>query len=153
MALIFSACATTYGPRNSLGGYEEITVGENMVEVRYYGNQHTSANQTTQSLLYRCAELTLEWGFDSFVVLQDQSFSNETVNNPTIEKPFQTRVSMSGGVRTTVSPDFTTATKSTDWIGVYVIAMYNEKNSPYSRYKKSHLDAQKIVNDLGSEIR
>ena len=124
-----------------------------MVEVRFYGNQHTTKEKTSRSLLYRCAELTLESGFDSFVVMQDQSFSNETINNPTIDKPFETRESMSGGVRTTISPDFTTATASTDWVGVYVISMYNENDSPFSRYKKSRLDAAQIIKDLKSEIK
>jgi len=153
MAIFISGCASTYGPRGAMGGYEEKSVGENMVEVRFYGNQHTTVEKTAQMLLYRCAELTTKNGFDSFVVLQDQSYSNETVNNPTIDKPFETRESMSGGVRTTVSPDFTRATTSTDWVGVYVISMYNENDSPYSRYKKSRLDAGKIIKDLESEIK
>ncbi len=152
-ALFLSACASVYGPRNAMGGYEEVTVGENMIEVRFYGNQHTATDKITQMLLFRCAELTLERGFDSFVILQDQSYSNETVHDPTIRKPFETRESMSGGVRTTVAPDFDRATTSTDWVGVYVISMYNENDSPFSRYKKSRLVARKIVDDLASEIR
>lgn len=153
MTLVFSACATAYGPRNSMGGYEDKVVGENMIEVRFYGNQHTTKEGTTRRLLYRCAEITLENGFDSFVVLQDQSYSEEIVNNPTIDKPFQTRESMSGGVRTTVSPDLTHATASTNWVAVYVISIYNENDSPYSRYKRSRLDANQIIEDYKGEIR
>ncbi len=153
MPLFLSACATAYGPRNAMGGYEDKAVGDDMIEVRFYGNQHTSKEETTRRLLYRCAELTIEKGFDSFVVLQDQSYSEEIVNNPTIEKPFQTRESMSGGVRTTVSPDLTQATASTNWVAVYIISIYNEKDSPYSQYKKSRLDAHKIMEDLKGEIK
>tara|TARA_B100000745_G_scaffold34497_1_gene21355 strand:- start:1753 stop:1977 length:225 start_codon:yes stop_codon:yes gene_type:complete len=58
--LYFSACATSYGPRNALGGYEESDVGKDLIEVRFYGNQHTTADKTIQLLLYRCAELALE---------------------------------------------------------------------------------------------
>ncbi len=153
VAIVFSACATAYGPRNSMGGYEDRAVGDDMIEVRFYGNQHTTKEETTRRLLYRCAELTIEKGFDSFVVLQDQSFSDETVNNPTIEKPFQTRESMSGGVRTTMSPDLTQATTSTNWVAIYVISIYNENDSPYSRYKRSRLDANQIIEDYKGEIR
>jgi hypothetical protein len=153
VVIVFSACATAYGPRNSMGGYEDRAVGDDMIEVRFYGNQHTTKEETTRRLLYRCAELTIEKGFDSFVVLQDQSFSDETVNNPTIEKPFQTRESMSGGVRTTVSPDLTQATTSTNWVAIYVISIYNENDSPYSRYKRSRLDANQIIEDYKGEIR
>ena len=79
--IIFIGCASTYGPRGSMGGYEEKSVGKNMYEVRFYGNQHTPADQITRMLLYRCAELTQAKGFDSFVVLQDQSYSAKTINN------------------------------------------------------------------------
>ena len=151
--LFILGCASSYGPKGAMGGYEESSVGENMIEVRFYGNQHTTKEKMIQMLFYRCAELTLNKGFDSFVVLQDQSYSVETTNNPTIDKPFETRESMSGGVRTTVSPDFTMATTSVDYVGVYVISMYNENDSPYSRYKKSRLDATKIIKDLKREIR
>jgi hypothetical protein len=58
VALVFSACATAYGPRNSMGGYEDKVVGENMIEVRFYGNQHTTKEETARRLLFRCAEIT-----------------------------------------------------------------------------------------------
>jgi hypothetical protein len=151
--LILGGCASSYGPKGSMGGYEEKAVGEDMIEVHFYGNQHTTTEKTAQMLLYRCAEITLDKGFDSFVVLQDQSYFNETVNNPTIDKPFETRESMSGGVRTTVSPDFNAATKSINWVGVYIISMYNKNDSPLSIYKKSRLDAQQIITDLKSKIK
>ncbi|SVB74265.1 uncharacterized protein METZ01_LOCUS227119, partial [marine metagenome] len=53
--IFFYACATAYGPRNSMGGYEEKNVGEDMIEVRFYGNQHTTRDKTAKRLLYRCA--------------------------------------------------------------------------------------------------
>ena len=76
-------------------------------------------------LLYRCAELTRDKGFDSFLVLNDQSFSEKTVNNPTLNQPGVTRESASMGVRTVITPDLTQPTESTNWIGVYIISMYN----------------------------
>lgn len=151
--IIFIGCASTYGPRGSMGGYEEKSVGKNMLEVRFYGNQHTPKDKTTQMLLYRCAELTKEKKFDSFVVLQDQSYSNEVVNNPTIDKPFETRESQSMGVRTVVTPDLTQPTESTSWVGVYIISMYNQGDPSFSTYSKSRLDAKKILSDSKELIR
>ena len=147
VGILFCACATAYGPRNSMGGYEEKNVGEDMIEVRFYGNQHTSRDKTAKRLLYRCAELTQEAGFDSFVILQDQSHMNEIINNPTIDQPFKTVESESVGVRTVISPDLTSATTSKNWVGVYIISMFNEGNSHYDGYKKSHLNPQKILKE------
>lgn len=151
--LILSGCASTYGPRGSMGGYEEKSVGKDMLEVRFYGNQHTPSEKTTRMLLYRCAELTIENGFDSFVLMQDQSYSEKTVNNPTLNQPAETRESASMGIRTVIMPDLTQPTTSTNWIGVFVIAMFNDGDSPYSNYKKSGLDAGKIIEDLKAEIK
>ena len=151
--LIFTGCASTYGPRGSMGGYEEKSVGENMYEVRFYGNQHTPADQMTRMLLYRCAELTRDKGFDSFLVLNDQSFSEKTVNNPTLNQPGVTRESASMGVRTVIMPDLTQPTESTNWIGVYIISMYNQGDTSYSIYSRSRLDADQILTDYKQDIR
>ena len=151
--IFFYACATAYGPRNSMGGYEEKNVGEDMIEVRFYGNQHTTRDKTAKQLLYRCAELTQESGFDSFVILQDQSYANEIINNPTLDKPFKTVESESVGVRTVISPDLTSATTSKNWVGVYIISMFNAGNSNYDGYKKSHLNPQKILKDYKKYIK
>ena len=79
MSLILSSCSTTYGPRGSMGGYEDKRIGNDMVEVKFYGNQHTSKEKVSKLLLYRCAELTKQSGFDFFVVLKDQSFEKEII--------------------------------------------------------------------------
>ena len=147
------ACASKYGPRGSMGGYEERLVGQNMMEVRFYGNQHTSESGTIQMLLYRCAELTKKNGFNSFVVLQDQSYKNELVNDPTLDQPFETRESVSMGVRTVVMPDLTQPTSSTNFIGVYTISMFNEGDPSYSKYARSRLDAEQILKDYKRVIR
>jgi len=151
--IIFIGCASTYGPRGPMGGYEEKSVGKNMYEVRFYGNQHTPADQITRMLLYRCAELTQAKGFDSFVVLQDQSYSAKTINNPTVKKPAVTRESASMGVRTVITPDLTQPTESTSGVGVYIISMYNDGAAPFSTYSKSRFAAEKIINDYKGIIR
>ena len=51
IALFFSACASTYGPRNSMGGYEEKEVGKNMLRVSFYGNQHSTKEKITRIIM------------------------------------------------------------------------------------------------------
>lgn len=151
--LTLSACSSSYGPLNSMGGYEEKQIGKDMMEVRFYGNQHTSKEKVSQLLLYRCAEVTEEAGFDFFVVLKDQSHEQELINSPTIDQPFKTVESKSVGVRTVVSPDLTMDTTSKNRIGVYVIGMFKEGSEDYSQYKKSHIKAKRILKEYKNYIK
>ena len=153
ISLLLAGCASTYGPKTSMGGYEEIDLGQNMIKVSFYGNQHTSKEMITQRLLYRCAEVTQESGFDTFVVLQDESYEDKKVFKPTGTNTVKTVESQSVGVRTVVTPDFNRTTETTNMTGVYIISMFNKGNSEYDMYKKSHFDAQRILNDLKSSIK
>ena len=150
---LFIGCTTTYGPRNSMGGYEEKEVGKNMLRVSFYGNQHTTKEKVTQLLLYRCAEVTQESGFDTFVVLQDESYEDKNIFKPTGTNPVKTVVSESVGVRTVVVPDFNRTTETTNMTGVYIISMFNKGSSGYDIYEKSHIDAAQVLNDLKSSIK
>ena len=153
VSLLLSGCASTYGPRNSMGGYEEEKLGKNMMKVSFYGNQHTSKEMITQQLLYRCAEVTQESGFDTFVVLQDESYEDKKVFKPTGTNPVKTVESQSVGVRTVVTPDFNRTTETTNMTGVYIISMFNKGNSEYDIYKKSHFDAAQVNNELKLSIK
>ena len=151
--LTLSACSSSYGPLNSMGGYQEKQIGKDMMEVKFHGNQHTSKEKVSQLLLYRCAEVTDKAGFDFFVVLKDQSYEKELTNSPTIDQPFKTVESKSVGVRTVVSPDLTMDTTSKNSIGVYVIGMFKEGSEDYSQYKKSHIKAKRILKDYKNYIK
>ena len=151
--LTLSACSSSYGPLNSMGGYQEKQIGKDMMEVRFHGNQHTSKEKVSQLLLYRCAEVTDKAGFDFFVVLKDQSYEKELTNSPTIDQPFKTVESKSVGVRTVVSPDLTMDTTSKNSIGVYVIGMFKEGSEDYSQYKKSHIKAKRILKEYKNYIK
>ena len=151
--LTLSACSSSYGPLNSMGGYQEKQIGKDMMEVRFHGNQHTSKKKKSQLILYRCAEVTDKAGFDFFVVLKDQSYEKELTNSPTIDQPFKTVESKSVGVRTVVSPDLTMDTTSKNSIGVYVIGMFKEGSEDYSQYKKSHIKAKRILKEYKNYIK
>lgn len=57
-----------FSPTTGVGYYED-NVGENEYVVEFRGNIKTTSAMTKNFVLYRCAELTHEKGFDHFVLL------------------------------------------------------------------------------------
>ncbi len=71
-AVALTACQTPYK-----GGAIERAVATNVYEVSFRGNGYTSGDMVWNYWIYRCAELTLEKGYTSFVINKD---------DPTIKK-------------------------------------------------------------------
>jgi hypothetical protein len=69
VAVLLSACATPYQPVGLEGGYSHTRVGADMFNVVFRGNADTTWPTAENYTLYRCAELTLESGFDYFIVV------------------------------------------------------------------------------------
>lgn len=92
LALSLGACATTgpyYQPieaaHSARGGYSEVRLGENRYEVTFTGNRLTSREQVETYLFYRAAELTLQAGFDWFLIEQqgmEHTVERQTWNDP-----------------------------------------------------------------------
>ena len=120
--LVMQGCATGYRPKGMFGGYEDKLVGENLYEVRFYRNQHTSADRTQKFLLYRCAEVALENNFDSFIIITDQSYLKETVTEPEIEISQDDDIHVRSVVSSSKS-DWSQATVTFNWTGIYLIAL------------------------------
>jgi hypothetical protein len=70
-ALALAACATPYQKMGFRGGYEDTRVDETTFIVEFSGNAFVSRGTVDTYIHYRCAELTLEAGYDYFVVLKD----------------------------------------------------------------------------------
>ncbi|GAA4016669.1 CC0125/CC1285 family lipoprotein [Actimicrobium antarcticum] len=68
MAVLLAACATPYGKYGLLGGYTDSRIDENTFSISVDNNGMTSKQVTSMQALYRAAELTVEHGFDYFVV-------------------------------------------------------------------------------------
>lgn len=67
-----TGCVTAYRPENMTGGYTNFRLAETAYRVRFKGNNYTSREKVEQFLLYRCAQLTTQLGYDYFVfVAQD----------------------------------------------------------------------------------
>jgi hypothetical protein len=68
LILVLSACATPYQPKGFTGGYSDARLDENTVRVSFLGNGNTDKDTVETSSLYRCAEVTLQDGFDYFII-------------------------------------------------------------------------------------
>ncbi|MGE0828448.1 MAG: hypothetical protein AB7O04_03745 [Hyphomonadaceae bacterium] len=72
-AALLAACATAtpYQPQaaNSRYGFAEQSIEQNRVRVSFRGNTLTERETVETYLLYRAAELTVERGFDHFIMV------------------------------------------------------------------------------------
>lgn len=143
--VIIYSCSTPYQPKSMLGGYSEEKILDNLYRVEFEGNQHSKPEKVQNYLMYRCAELTQEMGYDYFAIVSDERHFDETSIRPTRGASFQTSSSMSGGTRTTVSPDFQNPTSSTKYTGAYVIKFLDSVDEKY-------INAVFNVNDVFDEL-
>lgn len=68
-ALAACATATPYQPaRDGEGGYTEQRIENNRYRIRFIGNSSTPRETVENYMLYRAAELTLNAGYDYFVM-------------------------------------------------------------------------------------
>jgi hypothetical protein len=73
LLLLLAGCATAYHPENLTGGYTDFRQEETTYRVRFKGNNYTSRDKVEQFLLYRCAELTTQLGYDHFLLLSQDT--------------------------------------------------------------------------------
>lgn len=66
-------CATPYQPDGVGGGYSESRIDPRTVSVSFTGNRFTPSTEIETDLLFRCAEITHQSGFDYFVLLDSRT--------------------------------------------------------------------------------
>jgi hypothetical protein len=69
LMLAVCGCATSYQPMGGTGGYREAKLTDDTYLVTFLANAYTAPDKASIYLIYRCAELTVEKGFDYFVPL------------------------------------------------------------------------------------
>ena len=74
-ALMLAACSTPYAPSGITGGYADRELVSGIWRVGFSGNGHTTYETVQTYWLYRCAEVTLENGFDGFEILPNMTLS------------------------------------------------------------------------------
>lgn len=71
-ALAVASCATGYQPRSYSGGYQDRPLSESRYYVEFFGNGNTTRDTVFGFWLNRCAELTVEKGFDYFIYISKE---------------------------------------------------------------------------------
>lgn len=88
--LSVAACATStpYQPADRSGyGFSEQRIEETKYRITFRGNSSTSRETVENSLLYRAAELTVEKGYDYFVMIESDTEANKaysTTSDPAL---------------------------------------------------------------------
>lgn len=70
-AILLCGCATNYGSVGLTGGFTEKELEPNVWRIGYYGNGFTTPETVQTYWLYRCAEFTLEKGFNGFEIISN----------------------------------------------------------------------------------
>lgn len=76
--VLISGCATPYQSRDITGGFEEYFINEGVYKVSFRGNAYTAIEKAINFTLLRSAELTLEKGYNYFLILDEESYFKET---------------------------------------------------------------------------
>ncbi len=124
--IFLANCSTPYQPKGALGGHSEEKILTNMYKVKFEGNQHSKPEIIQNYLMYRCAELTQEMGYEYFTIISEERHFDEHSFRPERNVPFETKSSRSGIFKTVVNPDLQTASSSTKYTGVYFIKFLTE---------------------------
>lgn len=78
--LALVSCATTppYHPaQGNSAGYSDQQIEQNRYQVTFAGNSITSVQKVENYLLFRAAELTLQQGYDHFIIANRQTESKD----------------------------------------------------------------------------
>jgi len=168
LSILLFSCSTPYQPKGILGGYSFIETEENIFRVEFKGNQHTIAKTVFNYLERKCAEITIENGFDYFIVYDDSSYIDETIfaEEPELDDkiaaqrkdkyllteeqvldtdPRQTLWDQKTKIDRTYNRSFI-SNQSTDIIGVYKIMLVDEIIENLREYYRP---AQEILDKFG----
>lgn len=81
---ILSGCSTTYKSTGLTGGYSDTRLSSDIFQVSFRGNGFTSREKASDFSLLRAAELTIQNGFNYFIILNKENYlRNSTYTTPT----------------------------------------------------------------------
>jgi len=83
VVLLAATCATPYQQHSLRGGYDDSRIDSNTVLVSFKGNGYTPKDRVQTYMLYRCAEVTANAGYDYFVIISgDDEVKEGAINLP-----------------------------------------------------------------------
>jgi hypothetical protein len=69
LAIALAGCATGYQAKGAFSsGYSDVQIDENTYRVSYEGNGFTGKEEVDSMLIYRSADLTVQRGYDWFMM-------------------------------------------------------------------------------------
>ena len=69
---LLCSCATAYQPDGVSGGYADRRLSDNTAQVSFRGNRFSTPETLHAYLLRRCADVTLQNGYNYFVVVSNE---------------------------------------------------------------------------------
>lgn len=134
--IVLSGCISTpYQKLADLGGYTDRQLDNNTYRIEFKGNGYTRLETVDIYLLYRCAELTIEKGYDYFVIVTKDNIGSTSYSTTSTINP-------NGGVSTS-NRSFTRYT-ATAIIKAYIGKKHDNEATAF--------DAREIMNNLQPEI-
>lgn len=76
--VVLIGCYTRYQKSGATGGYSDAQIDANTFLVEFRGNGYTSRQTVEKYLLLRCAEVTVEAGYDFFITVGGGVEANTT---------------------------------------------------------------------------
>ena len=157
LAFAVAACGapTPYGGADNRGfGYSETRLEKNRYRVKFAGNSLTTRETVENYLLYRAAELTVQEGYDFFII-ETRATDKDTYYRSTFDDfpgygfyyhrfPYHRRYGGYGGTVTTTTRPISQYTAYAD------IVMF--KGTKDDRNVKA-FDASEVLRALGPRIR
>lgn len=64
-----TSCATPYQKKGFMGGFSDTKLDSNTIRVTFSGNGFTSKDSVENNMLRRCAEVTIQHGYEYFVIM------------------------------------------------------------------------------------
>ena len=95
-------CATPYQRDGLTGGFTNERMSDTTYRVRFKGNNYTTREKVERSLLYRCAELTQQLGYQHFIVVSQDTLD---ISDPIAKAAFQRNYHATALIRVFNSPD------------------------------------------------
>ena len=141
-SFILGGCAAKYGPQDSLGGYSSQFLGDNLVEVRFTGNQHNTIDEIRRYVAFRCAEITLEKGFTHYLVVEDRSYLETDKQLVGDDLDIRVSESMSAGVNLQVQNTLGPQESVRGIHGVFVIKLLQ---GPDPQFPSASMDAAVFI--------
>jgi hypothetical protein len=82
LAIFSVGCATSYQPDSYSGGYGETKLNDDIYRVYFRGNGYTSSERVNRFFMKRCAELTVQSGYEYFALINNENgTSTELLSN------------------------------------------------------------------------